>query len=240
MSTLTESQREVNQRQLPPTKLSKALSKKHRAYLIGKRALDLVICISLLPVILCMIAVIGVFIALDSPGSPFFAQERVGKDGRRFRMYKFRTLSQDYDNPEHRSFMQAFVLGETSSGINSLDKKAFKPPLQKHITRFGRILRKSSLDELPQIFNVLKGDMSLVGPRPNVTWEVEKYKDWHCERLHVLPGITGLAQVRGRSSITFDSIVLNDLEYIERQSLKLDLQILWWTLVAVMGGRGAG
>ena len=164
-------------------------------------------------------------------------QERVGKDGRRFRMYKFRTLRHDYDNPEHRALMQAFVLGQKTLNPESA---SFKPPLYKHITRVGSILRKTSLDELPQIFNVLKGDMSLIGPRPNVTWEVEKYKDWHYERLKVLPGITGLAQVRGRSSISFDAIVESDIEYIRKQSFKFDLQILWWTMRSVLKGDGAG
>jgi lipopolysaccharide/colanic/teichoic acid biosynthesis glycosyltransferase len=92
---------------------------------------------------------------------------------------------------------------------------------------------------LPQLFNVIKGNMSLVGPRPNVLWEVEEYRGWHKERLEVLPGITGLAQVRGRSGITFDQIARYDIEYIEKQSLKLDLRILWWTAISVMAGKGA-
>jgi lipopolysaccharide/colanic/teichoic acid biosynthesis glycosyltransferase len=100
-------------------------------------------------------------------------------------------------------------------------------------------LRKTSLDELPQILNVLRGEMSMVGPRPNVAWEVEAYRSWHHERLEVLPGITGLAQVRGRSAISFDHIVRNDIEYVEKQSLALDLKILWWTFVTVFHGTAA-
>jgi lipopolysaccharide/colanic/teichoic acid biosynthesis glycosyltransferase len=103
----------------------------------------------------------------------------------------------------------------------------------------GRILRKTSLDELPQILNVLKGEMSLVGPRPNVAWEVEAYRSWHHERLEVLPGITGLAQVRGRSAISFDHIVRYDVEYVEKQSLALDFKVLCWTLMAVFSRAGA-
>jgi lipopolysaccharide/colanic/teichoic acid biosynthesis glycosyltransferase len=103
----------------------------------------------------------------------------------------------------------------------------------------GRILRKTSLDELPQLISVLKGEMSLVGPRPNVTYEVEAYKEWHKQRLAVLPGLTGLAQVRGRSSIDFDTIVRYDLEYIEKQSLALDLRIIGETALSVFSGRGA-
>jgi lipopolysaccharide/colanic/teichoic acid biosynthesis glycosyltransferase len=103
----------------------------------------------------------------------------------------------------------------------------------------GRILRKTSLDELPQLINILKGDMSIVGPRPNVPWEVEEYRAWHYERLEVLPGLTGLAQVRGRSSISFDRIVQYDIEYVRNQSPLMDLKILWWTFLAACTGAGA-
>ncbi|MBC7261827.1 MAG: sugar transferase, partial [Chloroflexi bacterium] len=115
----------------------------------------------------------------------------------------------------------------------------FKPANEKRITPVGRWLRKTSLDELPQLFNVLKGDMSLVGPRPSMPYEVDVYKPWHFRRLEVLPGITGLAQVRGRSSLTFQEIVSIDLEYIERRSLLLDLEILLKTLPVVLSARGA-
>ncbi len=100
-------------------------------------------------------------------------------------------------------------------------------------------MRKTSLDELPQIVNVLRGEMSIVGPRPNVPWEVEEYRPWHHERFEVVPGITGLAQVRGRSNIDFISLVRYDIEYVEKRSLILDLKILWWTAKGILGGRGA-
>ena len=119
------------------------------------------------------------------------------------------------------------------------DEEIFKPVRNPQITWIGRILRKSSVDELPQIINVLRGDMSRVGPRPNVPCEVEVYRPWHHERLELLPGITGLAQVRGRSSIKFDAIVNYDIEYLEKQSLVLDLKILCWTLFAVTNNYGA-
>jgi lipopolysaccharide/colanic/teichoic acid biosynthesis glycosyltransferase len=240
MSTILESQQKSKRRPLLLTKIAKPRIENDQSYPMIKRVLELAVCIALLPMLLCLIAIIAAAITLDSPGSPFFIQERVGKDGRRFWMYKFRTLRQDYDNCEHRAYMQAFVLGQNDVRVNRIGHNTFKPPFHNSITRVGSILRKTSLDELPQIFNVLKGDMSLIGPRPNVIWEVEKYKDWHYERLKVLPGITGLAQVRGRSSITFDDIVMNDLEYIEKQSLKVDLQILLWTMLAVLGRKGVG
>ena len=209
-------------------------------YDLAKRVFDLVICIFVLPVVSVLIMLIAVVIALDSPGSPIFTQERIGKGGRRFLLYKFRTMAKDYDDRAHRAFMQAFIAGQIMSGHDLPGKPLFKPPIQNHITRVGRILRKTSLDELPQILNVLRGEMSLVGPRPNVPWEVEKYLDWHRERLRALPGITGLAQVRGRSGISFDTIVRYDLEYFEKQCLLLDMKILWWTVTSVIGGRGAG
>lgn len=215
-----------------------AESNRHR-YLFAKRALDIVLCLATMLVAVLVMAVIAIAIFADSPGPIFFIQERIGRGGRRFRMYKFRTLRHDYDDTASRKFMQAFVAGRIGQDEND-GRQSFKPIHKTHVTRAGRILRKTSLDELPQIINVLRGDMSLVGPRPNVMFEVEAYRDWHKERLEVLPGITGLAQVRGRSHLSFDAIAHYDIEYVRRQSLKLDLQILWWTVMSVLSGRGAG
>jgi len=206
-------------------------------YHILKRLMDLGFVFFTLPMVLPLIALCALAILLDSPGPAFFTQERVGKGGRRFRLYKFRTLRHDLDDSTHRAFMRAFVKGEISK--NGTGMPIYKPFQESQITRVGRILRKTSLDELPQILNVLKGEMTLIGPRPNVPWEVEAYKDWHKKRLEVLPGITGLAQVRGRSGISFDSIVKYDIEYIQGQSLLLDLRILWWTVSSVIFGKGA-
>jgi len=199
-------------------------------------------------------------IRLNSPGPVFFVQDRIGRGGRRFRMYKFRTMQHNLDDSSHRAFMKDFVNGHVggdgggkSTGSQRAFKRAFvnvpvgnngngriyKPVQASQITRVGRLLRKTSLDELPQLLNVLRGEMSLVGPRPNVPWEVEEYRPWHYERLEVLPGITGLAQVRGRSGISFDRIVRYDIEYVEKQSPALDLKILWWTLITALLGAGA-
>jgi lipopolysaccharide/colanic/teichoic acid biosynthesis glycosyltransferase len=176
-------------------------------------------------------------IALDSPGPILFIQNRIGKGGRHFKLYKFRTMYHNSDTTSHRAFMKAFVQGEV--GEMASGQAVYKPFSGRELTWVGRILRKTSLDELPQIWNVIKGEMSLVGPRPNVLWEVEEYRGWHKERLEVLPGITGLAQINGRSSNTFDQIVRYDIEYIENQSLRLDLKILWRTFKSVLAGRGA-
>jgi lipopolysaccharide/colanic/teichoic acid biosynthesis glycosyltransferase len=204
-----------------------------------KRVLDVTICLAVLPLALPVMAVIALAILIDSGWPIFFFQERVGKDGKRFRLYKFRTLIHGYDDPAAREYMRAFVRGQVGNEKPGREW-VHKPVEKRHMSGVGRLLRKSSLDELPQIFNVLRGEMSLIGPRPNVPWEVEAYLDWHYERLRGLPGITGLAQVRGRSCISFDQIASSDVEYIERQCLLLDLQILWWTLTSILGGRGAG
>lgn len=212
--------------------------KPHRPYYqIAKRLLDLSLCLILAPFLIPVAVILAIVIRLDSAGPPIFVQERIGKDGRSFKFYKFRTMHHNIDRDSHRSFMKAFVNGrvEFSSQQNL---QVFKPDHEAHVTLVGRILRRTSLDELPQLINVIKGEMSLVGPRPNVVWEVEEYQSWHNERLEVLPGITGLAQVRGRSGILFDEIVQYDIEYLKRRGLKFDLQILWWTVVSVFLGKG--
>ena len=208
-----------------------------KEYQIAKRVMDVALCLLAMPLALPLVVICALAILLDSPGAVLFVQERIGKGERRFRMYKFRTMQPNLDDSHHRGFMKAFVNGEIGDDENG--GAIYKPVRASQLTRVGRILRKTSLDELPQLINVLKGEMSLVGPRPNVPWEVEAYRDWHNERLEVLPGITGLAQVRGRSGLIFDSIVKYDIEYIESQSLALDLKILWWTLISVFLGTGA-
>lgn len=209
---------------------------KSRYFSYGKRILDLVICISSLVLLLPFMGFISIMIVINSPGSPIFIQERVGKHGKRFFMYKFRTMQTDYDCEEDRAFMQDYIAGKLDE--DTVEAEVYKPNNKSKITKFGKILRITSLDELPQIINIIKGEMSLIGPRPNVPWEVEKYLDWHRERLQVLPGITGLAQVSGRSSLTFDDLVKYDIEYIQNLSFKKDLQIFWSTVLMVLRGVG--
>lgn len=204
-----------------------------------KRVLDILICLIFLPFILVAIVLITLIIYFDSRENPFFIQERVGKNGRRFRMYKFRTMPCNHNDSADRAYMQAYVAGEISNGNTGAEEAAFKPP-DRDITRAGQFLRRTSLDELPQVLNVLRGEMSLIGPRPNVPYEVEKYSDWHRERLNVLPGITGLAQVNGRSNIYFDEITLYDIYYVRHVSLELDFKIFWRTIWVVLSGWGAG
>lgn len=202
-----------------------------------KRAMDLFITLFILPIVLPLMAVIALLVRLDSPGPAIFKQKRIGKNGRMFYIYKFRTMQHKLDNSYHQAFMKAFVRGEI--GQEGQERQVFKPFTDSQVTRIGRLLRRTSLDELPQILNILKGEMSVVGPRPNVVYEVEAYKSWHMERLAVLPGITGLAQVNGRSSISFDMIVQYDIDYVQNQSLWMDLQILWKTFTSVISKEGA-
>ncbi len=205
-------------------------------YQTVKRFCELILCLILIPVIVPIGFLIAIAIRFNSPGPIFFVQERIGKGGRPFKMIKFRTMRTNVNTEAHQHFMRAFVNGQVSE--NS-EHKTFKPFKSYEVTSVGRILRKTSLDELPQIINVFRGEMSFVGPRPNVPYEVEAYHGWHKERLEVVPGITGLAQVRGRSDITFDRIVEYDIEYVEKQSLMLDLKIMWWTFTSVLLAKGA-
>jgi lipopolysaccharide/colanic/teichoic acid biosynthesis glycosyltransferase len=212
------------------------LSRRWEYYRV-KRLLELALCLLLLPIAVPVLALFSLLIVLDSPGPSMLVETRVGKRGRRFRMYKLRTMAWRVDDIVDRAWMRALVNVET--GQVESERVVFKPFRESQVTRVGRILHRTSLDELPQLINVLKGEMSLIGPRPSVPWQVDAYKDWHRERLKVSPGITGLAQVNGRTCISFDRIVKYDLEYIESQSLRMDLMILWLTVRSVIRADGA-
>ena len=173
-----------------------------------------------------------------SPGPVFYRQQRIGEGGRAFVMYKFRTMLQDNDpgiHVEHVSRLIKENLDPTEHGTKTLKLKS-----DPRVTRLGKILRKTSLDELPQLFNVLGGEMSLVGPRPSLAYEVSLFKDWHKHRFETLPGITGLWQVKGRNRVSFDEMVRMDVEYIQKQSVWLDIKILVQTPFAMLFGRGGG
>lgn len=207
---------------------------------LAKRVMDVALCLVLLVPALLLVVVIAFIVYLDSSRPILFTQARAGRGGRKFRIYKFRTLKKEYCDVSDRECMKAFVRGVDTREPGSNEKQIHKPFDPAQVTRVGRFLRKTSLDELPQLWNVLRGEMSLVGPRPNVVWEVEAYSWWHTERLEVLPGITGLAQVHGRSGIPFDQIARYDIEYVRKLSLKLDLQIMWMTVASILKGAGAG
>ena len=208
----------------------------NRFYELTKRFFDILLCLLLIPVLIPIMGLISIFILTNSPGPVLFKQRRIGKDGQPFTIFKFRTLYHQADSTRHQEFMRQYIVGKALKHGNG----SYKPPIERQITSVGRLLRKTSLDELPQIINVLRGEMSLVGPRPNVEWEVQEYQNWHRERLSVKPGITGLAQVKGRSSISFDELVTFDIEYVQNQSIGLDFKIMFLTLLIVFKGRGAG
>lgn len=198
-----------------------------KEYQIVKRLFDLTICLIALPPLLLVMGIISLLIYIDNPGPVMFKQQRTGKGGQRFGIYKFRTM-----------VTNAEELKQKYMHLNELTWPDFKITNDPRVTRIGRILRKTSLDEVPQLLNVIKGEMSLVGPRPT-SFDVSTYSLWHTERLEVTPGITGLWQVKGRSDVDFDDRIALDVEYIENQSLWLDIQILWWTVASVFKQEGA-
>jgi len=197
-------------------------------YLIAKRFMDLFIVLIALPFWLPVIGLIALVIRVTSPGAPvMFKQLRTGKGGQRFKMYKFRSM---VPNAEELKAKYAH--------LNELQWPDFKITNDPRITSIGRFLRKTSLDELPQLFNILTGEMSLVGPRPT-SFGPETYKLWHTERLDVAPGLTGLWQIIGRAQLEFDDRLRLDIAYIDRRSLWLDINILIYTVMAVFKQRGA-
>lgn len=193
----------------------------------GKRAFDLMLALVLLPFVVPALAICALAVFVESPGAVMFTQQRTGLHGHRFRMFKFRTM-----------VANAEELKASLQHLNILPAPDFKIIDDPRITRVGRFLRKSSLDELPQIINVLLGDMSFVGPRPT-SFAASTYDVWHTERLEVTPGITGLWQVHGRNWMTFDERLRLDIEYVRTISLGLDLKIIARTVISAMSTPGA-
>jgi exopolysaccharide biosynthesis polyprenyl glycosylphosphotransferase len=207
---------------------------------IVKRVSDMVISLIALLLLAPLWIFIAVLIKLDSRGKILFRQERVGMDGRVFLCYKFRTMRADADENLHRESYQKNIKGAKEANAGNDEKPVFgKVKNDPRITGIGKFLRRASLDELPQLLNVLRGEMSIVGPRPPIPYEVEEYEIRHRRRLEMKPGMTGLWQVSGRNRLTFEEMVQIDLFYIENWSLWLDLKIILLTLPAVLRGDGA-
>ena len=184
--------------------------------------------------------IVSIAIKFDSRGPILFKQERVGMDGRVFLCYKFRSMFADSDESVHRAASRKNIEGDEAANAGDAVAPVFgKVKDDQRITRVGKWLRRTSIDELPQILNVFRGEMSIVGPRPPIPYEVEDYDIWHRKRLDMRPGITGLWQVSGRNRLTFDEMVRVDLYYIENWTLLLDLKIIFLTLPAVFRGDGA-
>lgn len=207
--------------------------------LFAKRSLDVALSGLLLILLLPAFALIAAAVKITSPGPAFFRQERVGYLMQPFTMYKFRTMHESADHQVHHTYVSWFI---TASDQTQTDEQStvFKLTNDDRITPIGRVLRRTSLDELPQLWNVLIGDMSLVGPRPALAYEVRQYKPWHRGRvLQAKPGITGLWQVVGRSRTTFDEMVRMDLHYARTMSLWTDIKIILATPMAMITGKGA-
>lgn len=223
-------------------------SRNENIYYYCKRVMDLVLAVILLVLLAPVMVLITILIKLDSSGPIFFVQERVGAKRRSgngqtvweihtFACYKFRSMVKNADPSLHQAHIKAYVEGRVDTLAG--DEAKFKLKNDPRITRIGKLLRKTSLDELPQLFNVLKGEMSLVGPRPVPTYEVAEYHPWHYERLTTLPGLTGPWQIHGRGEVTFDEMIQMDIEYVRNASLWLDIKTLFLTVPAVLSGRGA-
>jgi exopolysaccharide biosynthesis polyprenyl glycosylphosphotransferase len=193
-----------------------------------KRGVDVAFSLLVLILTAPLMGLVALIIKLDSPGPVLFRQERVGKGGRSFTLFKFRSMTTGAE--EQKDLLR---------DLNEADGPIFKIKEDPRVTRLGRLLRRLSLDELPQFYNVLRSDMSLIGPRPPIPEEVAQYKPWHKRRLEVAPGITGLWQVSGRSELPFDEMALLDIYYVEQWSPALDLKILLRTIPTVLFGDGA-
>jgi lipopolysaccharide/colanic/teichoic acid biosynthesis glycosyltransferase len=227
---------------------------RRRGYHLAKRIIDVAIASVALLALLPLAVVIAVAIRLDSPGAVIYRQERMHARRLRtahgwawvaepFTLLKFRTMTANADTSLHRDYITAYLQGDADH-LASLrpgrqDGDSYRPAVDPRVTRVGRWLRRTSLDELPQLWNVVRGDMSLVGPRPPLPYETDLYQPHHLRRLGGPCGITGWAQVRGRTSIDFEETVRLDLEYMARSSVAFDLRVLLLTLPAVMSMRGA-
>ena len=207
-------------------------------YSFWKSAIDHLVAVSALIILSPLLVLIAIGIKLDSRGSVIFAQERVGKGGQRFIAYKFRTMHTNNDDNKYKEYLSKYVLENAPYRLDQNGQGIYKVD-DAQVTRFGAILRKTNLDELPQFINVLKGEMSVVGPRPDVPFAVSMYTKQHLKRLSVKPGITGMWQVCGRKNISFEDMVRFDLEYIENQSLLLDIKILLLTVRTILKEDGS-
>jgi lipopolysaccharide/colanic/teichoic acid biosynthesis glycosyltransferase len=203
-----------------------------------RRAVDVAVSAAVLVVLAPLLVAIAIAIRLDSRGPALFRQTRIGLDGAPIVVNKFRTMHAGADSSPHREYIRELVTGEPALQSGN-GRRLFKLVVDDRVTRVGRFLRRTSLDELPQLWNVLRGEMSLVGPRPVVPYELEHYHARYFRRFAVKPGLTGLWQVSGRNEKSYTEMVELDLDYVERRSLRLDAEILVRTVGVVLAGKGA-
>jgi lipopolysaccharide/colanic/teichoic acid biosynthesis glycosyltransferase len=218
----------------PPTK---AIINTNPGYLRAKRVLDIAFSLLILIPLSIVIAVFAILIRIDSKGPIFFRQKRVGKNGVQFDMFKLRSMYVDSDDSFHRESIKQYINGAAlNNNVNS--DNLYKLVDDPRVTRIGRFIRKFSIDELPQFINVFRGEMTLVGPRPPLPYEVEQYGPREWIRLSGKPGLTGTWQVYGRSRVPFQKMVEMDIEYLSEQSILLDLKLIALTLPVMLKGRG--
>jgi lipopolysaccharide/colanic/teichoic acid biosynthesis glycosyltransferase len=203
---------------------------------VARRLIDIVFAGAVVLVLAPVLIAVAIAIRLDSSGPALFRQRRVGYGEREFTLFKFRSMCPDADPRGHREYVTALIRGKAANGGR---KDLYKLAVDDRITPVGRWIRRWSLDELPQLFNVIAGDMALVGPRPAIPYEVAEYPSWYLDRFSVKPGLTGLWQVSGRNERTYEEMVRLDIEYAERRSLLLDLSIIARTPLTVLARRGA-
>ena len=201
-----------------------------------RRSADIIIGGGLVLVLAPVLLLVALAVRLDSQGPALFRQRRVGHEEREFTLFKFRSMRVDADPRGHREYVTSLIQGNESNGGR---ENLYKLAVDDRITPVGRWIRRWSLDELPQLFNVVTGDMTLVGPRPAIPYEVAEYPSWYLQRFAVKPGLTGLWQVSGRSERTYEEMVRLDIDYAKRRSLGLDLSILLKTPWVVLSRKGA-
>jgi lipopolysaccharide/colanic/teichoic acid biosynthesis glycosyltransferase len=215
----------------------KPLTRGDRLQKLGKRSFDVIVSLGALVLLAPFFPLLWLIVYLDSRGPVIFKQERVGQDGRLFTCLKIRTMYYGADECIHQKAIERIWAGEK---ISNNPESQFKLTDDARVTRVGRWLRTTSMDELPQLLNVLRGEMSIVGPRPAIPYELRHYTDWHHERHSVKPGITGLWQVRGRGGLDLNEMMKLDVEYSRTWSLWLDIKIIALTIPTVLKARGAG
>jgi lipopolysaccharide/colanic/teichoic acid biosynthesis glycosyltransferase len=220
-----------------PTAAAVSSERRRRPVDVACRLLDLIVASVTLLVLAPLMLIIAIVIRLESPGPALFRQRRLGRSLRPFTVNKFRTMRHGASHDAHRQFVQSLIAGEEPEAVAGTPR--FKMASDARITRVGHFLRRSSLDELPQLWNVMRGEMSLVGPRPPIAYEVERYPAHWFARFDVKPGLTGLWQVSGRCELTIEQMVGLDIDYVRRRSVRTNLSILLRTIPAVLTHRGA-
>lgn len=221
----------------PTTFLQRVRVREDRYFLV-KRIVDIALGLALFSLALPVMLLVGVLVALDTAGPVLYKQKRVGQNGVEFDLYKFRSMTHNADNALHRVAVEQYMRGERLNHERTTDAP-FKLGNDPRVTRIGKVIRKTSLDELPQLWNIIIGDMSLVGPRPPVPYEVEMYSSRAMQRLDGKPGLTGPWQVYGRGTVTFSQMIEMDVAYLENRSIWYDLKLVVLTAPAVLKGRGA-